>query len=87
MLLFPSELNPVYLQSLLPNVGHEPNQLESRLVKRNSIEENVSERAFAVLSGLNGADVFHGVVGIVVVHCVRRVKRGADAVALVNCID
>ncbi len=64
MLLFPSELNPVYLQSLLRNVGHEPNQLESGLVKRNGIERNVSERALAVFSGLNGTDVLHGVVGI-----------------------
>jgi hypothetical protein len=58
------ELNSVYLQSLLWNVGHEPNQLESGPVKLNSAEGNVSERAFAVVSGLNGSDIFHGVVGI-----------------------
>jgi hypothetical protein len=58
------ELNSVYLQSLLWNVGHEPNQLESGPVKRNGFEGNLLERAFAVSSGLNGADVFHGVVGI-----------------------
>jgi len=58
------ELNSVYLQSLFWNVGHEPNQLESGLVKRDGPDGNVSKRAFAVSSGLNGADVFHGVVGI-----------------------
>ena len=41
--LFPLQLNSVYLQSLLWDVGHKPDQFESGLFKRNGAERNVFE--------------------------------------------
>ncbi len=51
-------MNPVDLKLLFWDLGHHPDDLESRLIKRKGPDGNVFE---FTIPGLNRADGFHGI--------------------------